>query len=111
MSVQKLYDFLREHGSGATQNHIADSLRQLVEAVVSEDRSGSLTINIKIKPAGNSGALEVSIDHKIKKPEPPPGVSIFFPTPEGNLSRQDPRQMNLDGLREVVPEFAFKGVV
>lgn len=108
MTVRSFVDFLRDHGNGVTLDALSDKLNELVAAVTDQNKSGSLTISIKLKPAGNSGALEVGVDAKVKKPENPPGVSIFFATPENNLQRQDPRQSTME-LREV-PAMAFKGI-
>lgn len=109
MTTRPFYDFLREHRNGRTHDDLAGALNELTAAVVEENKSGSLTITIKIKPAGNSGALEVAVDHKIKAPVSPPGVSIFFPTPENNLVRTDPKQMTME-LREIAPASPHRGI-
>jgi len=103
------YDFLREHRNGATQDELADALQELVAAVTSENKAGRLTLTVSIKPAGNSGALEVGSEVKIFPPKQTPGVSIFFATPENNLTRIDPRQTTME-LREIGPAQAHKGI-
>ena len=40
-------------------------------------------------------------DVKVKLPKEERGSSIMFSTPEGNLTREDPRQMQIEGLRTV----------
>jgi hypothetical protein len=40
----------------------------------------------------------------MKKPELARGSSLFFPTVEGNLVRNDPRQQEIPGLKEVTTE-------
>lgn len=103
-------DFLREHRNGATHDELSDALQDLVAGVTAENKSGTMTFTISIKPMGrDSGALEVAADIKVKPPKTQPGVSIFFPTPENNLHRQDPRQQSLE-LREIGPVAAHRGV-
>lgn len=101
-------DFLREHRNGVTHDELSDALQELVAAVTSEERGGTLTVTLSVKPIGKSDGLEVGAKVTIKAPQPHPGVSIFFPTPENNLVRQDPRQQSME-LRPV-PAAAHKGI-
>lgn len=110
MSARPFVDLLREHRTGLTHDTLSVRLQELVAAVSSENRAGSLTITIAMKPAGkDSGAFEVEITSKLKVPEPNGGTSIFYVTPENNLSRADPRQAVME-LREVGPSLAHKGI-
>ncbi len=102
-------DFLREHRNGSTHDDLSDALQDLVAAVTAENKMGTLTLKIAIKPAGNSGALEVAADVKTTPPKSAPGVSIFFASPENNLIRTDPRQTTME-LREIGPCTVHKGV-
>lgn len=110
MSARPFMDFLREHRNGATHDELSDALQSLVAAVVEEGKGGTLTLTVSIKPMGrDSGALEVGTEIKAKPPKSAPGTSIFFPTPENNLHRQDPRQQALE-LREITPATAHRGI-
>lgn len=102
-------DFLREHRTGITHDLLSDALQELVAAVTQEGKAGTLTLKIGVKPMGKSDGLEVSAEVVTKPPKETPGVSIFFPTPENNLVRQDPRQSAME-LREITPTQAYKGV-
>ena len=102
MTSRPFYDFLREHRNGVTHDELADALNELVAAVNDEQKAGSLTFTVTIKPMGKSDGLEVSADIKVKPPKKTQGVSIFFATPDNNLVRQDPRQQSME-LREVAP--------
>jgi len=102
-------DFLREHRSGITHDTLSDALQELVAAVVQEGKAGKLVLTIGVKPMGKGDGLEVSADIACKPPKETPGVSIFYPSPENNLVRQDPRQQTME-LREIGPETAHKGV-
>jgi hypothetical protein len=55
---------------------------------------------LSLKP-GKGGQIEVFDDIKVKSPKEERGSSIFFATPEGNLTRDDPKQLQIDGLRTV----------
>lgn len=101
-------DILREHRSGITHDLLSDKLQELVAAVTQEGKGGTLTLKIGVKPMGKGDGLEVTAAIELKGPKETPGAAIFFPTPENNLVRVDPRQQAMD-LREV-PGQAFKGV-
>lgn len=109
--IRPFYDFLREHRAGLTGQEAGKGLNDLVAAVVDTGKAGTLTITFKIKPLGRDkgDGLEVSADVVVKSPTLPKGVSIFYPTPNNNLQRQDPRQADLP-LREVGPGLAHRGV-
>lgn len=102
-------DFLREHRNGSTHDELSDKLQELVAAVTEEERSGTLTFTIMLKPMGKHDGLEVAADVKIKPPKPKAGVSLFFASPENNLVRQDPRQAAME-LREVGPASVARGL-
>jgi hypothetical protein len=59
-----------------------------------------LTLVLKLKP-GKGGQIEIFDEIKISMPKEEKSSSIMFATPEGNLQREDPRQMQIDGLRTV----------
>jgi hypothetical protein len=108
MSARPFLDFLREHRSGVTHDLLSDKLQELVAAVTQEERAGTLTLKISVKPMGKGDGLEVTASVEMKAPKETPGTAIFFPTPENNLVRVDPRQQAMD-LREV-PAPEFQGV-
>jgi len=83
-----LIGLLQEHRAGATQDLISESLRDLVASVSDENRAGSLTITISVKPIGKGDGLEVGIAHSAKMPKTVPGSAVFFATPSNDLSRR-----------------------
>jgi len=103
------YDFLREHRNGLTHDELADALNDLVAAVTEENKAGSLTFIVTIKPMGKSDGFDVSAEIKAKPPKKTPGSSVFFATPDNNLVRQDPRQATME-LREVAPASVAKAL-
>lgn len=68
-------------------------------------RKGELIIRLQIAPAskGNIETLVLIDDVRVKRPTPEKGSTIFFATTANTLQRNDPRQPELSGLREVVP--------
>lgn len=81
--------------------HLAD----LVMGVRETGRAGELLIKVKLAPAskGNIDTLLITDDVKVKRPAPERGSTILFATRDNTLQRHDPRQPELNGLREVVP--------
>ena len=99
MSSRPFMDFLREHRSGITHDLLSDKLQELVAAVTQEGKAGSLVLKIGVKPMGKGDGLEVSAAIDVKSPKETPGAAIFFPTPENNLVRVDPRQQAIAALQ------------
>lgn len=82
--------------------HAGDEFSKLISAVVSTGKAGSLTLKIDIKPS-TAGALAVKSNVVTKVPKGLPPESLLWPTPEGNLITEDPRQEKLD-LKPVAVE-------
>ena len=81
------------HGDLASQ--ASEQLAQLVAAVGETAKKGTLTIVLEIKPRGHdSGQVEVSGTVKTSIPVPDIAPSMFF-VHEGQLVRDNPRQMKL----------------
>ena len=79
-----------------------DKFSELINAVTSHQKAGTLTLKIAVKPS-TAGALAVKADVSITKPKGLPPESLLWATPEGNLIGEDPKQTKLE-LREVTPE-------
>lgn len=85
---------------GASQQELSEQLAQCVERARETGKVAEITLKIKIKPQGNSGQYILLDEVKTKVPEPVKEQTIMFGTPEGNLTREDPRQQKLP-LRDV----------
>lgn len=83
-------------------DHAGNKFADLINTVTSTGKGGSLTLKIEVKPS-TAGALAVKADVSVKKPKGKPAESLLWPTPEGNLLSEDPRQTKLD-LKAVTPE-------
>jgi hypothetical protein len=93
--------WLHEHRGGALHSELGEKLAELSVACLDNEKGGTLTVTIKVKPAKVDGALIFEDEVKVKVPEPDRGGAIWFPDSNGNLSRRDPRQPELPGVRVV----------
>lgn len=100
MSARPFTDTLTALRRGELVDELADALNELTTACTDTGKVGTLTMTIKLKP-GNAGQIEVVDEVKLKLPAPTKGSTLMFATPEGNLQRTDPRQMSIEGLRQV----------
>jgi len=73
----------------------------LINAVTAQQKAGSLTLKIAIKPS-TAGALAVKAEVSAKKPQGATPESLLWATPEGNLIAEDPRQQKFD-FKQVTP--------
>lgn len=71
------------------------AVKSVVESVVQEQRKGSVSIGLDIDYDSELGAVKVSAQLKTKLPKRPVKASLFFVTPEGNLTRYDSRQRDM----------------
>ena len=88
---------------GSLADELTDKLRELTLKCDDTKRAGSLTLTIKLKP-GKGGQMEIVDDFKVVMPKEEKGTTLMFATPEGNLTRDDPRQLQIEGLRAVGTE-------
>ena len=83
-------------------DHAGEEFGKLINSVVANGKAGSITMKIDIKPS-TAGALAVKATVVSKIPKGLPPESLLWPTPEGNLMAEDPRQTKLD-LKPVAAE-------
>lgn len=83
-------------------DHAGEQFADLIKAIVSTNKAGTLTLKVDIKPS-TAGAMAVKASVAIKKPKGLPPESLLWPTPEGNLVADDPRQTKLE-LKPVAAE-------
>lgn len=85
---------------GTLNDDLTKELNELVKKCSDTGKAGELKLSIKLKP-GKGGQMEVFDDIAVKAPKEERGSTIMFATVENNLTREDPRQMNIEGLRTV----------
>ena len=100
MSKKTFAEILSDLRYGTLHDDLTESMQELVSACVDTGKVGRLTLTINVKP-GKSGELVITDDIKKKVPELDKGSSIMWATPEGNLTRQDPRQMTIEGVKVI----------
>ncbi len=83
--------------NGAVVTQLSEKLRDLTAAVRSTEKTGSLTLKLKVSPAAKGSGDVVIVEATLKSllPEPDMGRTVFFTTDEGDLLRQDPNQKRL----------------
>jgi len=87
-------DTLRDIEAGGLLDELSEPQHSLIDAIRLTGKGGELTIKLAYKPDGN-GQMTIKADVKAKEPALSRGTSLFFLTPEGNLTRRDPRQQDL----------------
>jgi hypothetical protein len=103
MSTQAFSLFLQDLRDGRAHSELSAGLADLLAAVKDTGKGGSLTLQVKVKPATRGKDMDkvVVIDNvKVDLPKPERGEDFFFVTDENELSRKHPRQQSLE-LREV----------
>lgn len=101
--VRPFADWMVEQRKGALANDMAEGLNELVDAVNSHHKAGTLTLKISVKPAhSGDGMVVVTDDVTVKLPESERVPVIYFVDGDANLSRANPAQPEL-ALREVPP--------
>lgn len=97
---QSITEVLKALRYGTLDEELGEKMNELVERCEATQRTGSLTLVLKIKP-GKAGRIEILDDIKLTLPKEEKGTSIMFVLPSGKLVRTDPRQPDLDGIKTV----------
>lgn len=96
MTTRPITDTLRHIGGGVFLDASSDKLAELVSAVETSGKAGSLTLIISVKKATRGGAMLVTGRLKLTKPAEEPMEAMLFATPDGNLLAENPHQQKLD---------------
>lgn len=98
MAIRPFIDTLREFEVGTLLEDLSVLQNQMVAAVLETHLGGEITIKLKYVLDGHMVRVRAHVGKKF--PELPRGATLFFPTPENNLERNDRNPGNLD-LRSV----------
>jgi hypothetical protein len=82
--------WLHQYGAGALDDKLTAALAEVAQACRLLDKSGSLTLTLKITPTGDG--VTVLADHAMKKPEAKPGGAFFYVATDGSLTTRHPSQ-------------------
>lgn len=96
--------FLQDLNDGQTLAGLTGDLSELLQAVQATGRTGSMTLKIKVasasKGSGDVDKITIMADRKLELPKPEQPQDFFWLTDEAEMTRQHPRQHELD-LRDV----------
>lgn len=88
--------WMHEQRNGSLHAELGEHLADITARVIELQKSGTLTLTVKIAPTGEGQhSVFISDEVKAKPPEPPRPKALFFSDGKGNLSRRDPRQAEL----------------
>jgi len=85
---------LQNKSSGVSVADLDEALASLVRAVTLNGAQGSLTYKIKIAPNSHRG-VKISDEVSVKEPSPKQGDCFFFASESGQLSVNDPMQLQI----------------
>lgn len=91
--AREFIDILTDLDDGEVNIMLSKELPRVVAAVMETGRAGSLTLKIDIKREKRMAIVKASVSTKI--PAPDSESSIFYTTEDGDLCREDPRQLAL----------------
>lgn len=103
MTNMPFVKLVTEHRGGDLEARCSDKLTELLEGL--RDYGGKGELNLKLKFKQNKyGQVEVDADVKAKIPEPDVKGSVFFLTEDGELTRRDPNQADIEDVPGVKRE-------
>jgi hypothetical protein len=85
---------IAELQEGSFGGKVDDLFTAIVKAVSETGKAGKLTITIDVKTS-SGGMLSFTPKVTDKTPEPPVVADVFWPTEDGRLSRDNPKQRKL----------------
>lgn len=91
-------EFVTDLAHGSINQKLTMALAQVTNAVEDTGKAGELTLKLQIKKEGKMAAVVVDIRKKV--PEHPLHGTLFYIGANGELLREDPRQMRLKGLEK-----------
>lgn len=97
---QPFAEWLHEHRGGAFHSELSEKLTALTAAVVDTQKVGTLTIKVKVKATGRQVSFIDTVSADL--PEHDKELSLFFFNEEtGAVSKDDPLQLKIEGLRKL----------
>lgn len=93
----KFFTTLRDLRAGETLSELDGAIAEVVSAVKATGKAGEVILKIKVRPPKKSSGVYLTVedDVTVKVPKQDRADTIFFPTADNGLSRQDPSQMPL----------------
>jgi hypothetical protein len=88
-------EFLQTFRRGELIHQADEKLTQVIAAMRDTGGNGTLTIKLPFK-MNKAGQIECTPDISAKTPMKPMGTGIYYASDEGQLSRRDPNQMDIE---------------
>ena len=101
--VRPFLDWLREQSQGKTADEMSEGLHTLIDKVRETEKKGSITLKVTVAYDTKIDMLVVADSITISLPEHDRQATIWYLDHDGNLTRNDPRQLTFETLREVPP--------
>ena len=95
-------------GHGKVADRLDADLRELVAAVEDVQKPGAIQLTITVDWDGGIAKVTAEVKSKIPK-KALPGAMFYFGQGDGQLYRDDPRQLELKGIAE--PPMSLKNTV
>lgn len=86
-------EILNEIGGGRCTRELNEKLQQVTQACRDTGKKGAVTLKIEIKPKGAQFLVDGKVSGTVPEMDTQP--TIMFADYDYNLTRKDPRQMNL----------------
>jgi hypothetical protein len=97
---QPFAEWMHEHRGGAFHSELSEKLAALTAAVVDTQKAGTLTIKVKVKATAHQVSFVDTVSADL--PEHDKELSLFFyDEATGAVSKDDPRQIPIEGLRRL----------
>lgn len=94
--VRPFSEWLVEQRQGRAHAEASAALNELIAAVGTHNKGGTLTLSVSVKPAATGGGTVLVQDKvSLKLPEAERPMALFFIDENDNLTRSDPRQPSL----------------
>lgn len=95
--AQSLTDILQQIRGGSALEDAGKDLAELVKAVKDCGKAGSITFKITVEPdKADETVVTLQPDIVLKLPKKARAKGIFFMDRHGTLTREDPRQIELE---------------
>jgi len=92
--IRQFTEFLVQQRQGRTHADLTTGFNDLLEAVRSTGKGGSITLTVKVKPEGGR-LMKVSDEVTTKLPKADRDPALFYVTDDNELSRDNPDQPRL----------------
>ena len=101
--IRDFASVLVELDKGRVHLEASEGLWDLIQAVEQVKKKGTFTLTLVVAPVNDAegSPLDVRAEVKVSPPRPAPRANVAYVDEQGNLTRNDPRQPEIEGLRVI----------